>query len=207
VDSYSRVSVPLSALGWLDLSNQGQADTVHARVTSAATSAADYVIAIAGTQAADTATLSGTVSDGAHSFALHDTISVVGFTQWISATAVDSSDDVRVRMFASRTSFDPFDFNDTLDIALARGAEIVAVRGHIQTYCLIPSTGLTVSVDGADFATVTNGTAGLNVARLDHVPLTAEQTQAILDLKDAQQQLFRGLGAMFTPVRLLLPPN
>jgi hypothetical protein len=208
VDTLARVVTPLASTGWLDLSELGgTADTIHARVNNGVASAADYFVTPTGTQVADTATLTGIVTDGAHTFVLHDSTAIVGFVQWITATATDSVDDLRVRMFASRTSFDPFDYTDTLDFAFVHRADTLRVRGHIQTYCLIPSTGLTVSVDGADFAAVTNGTGGLNVARLDHVPLTPDQTQAILDMKDAQQRLFRGLGAMFAPSRLLLPPN
>ena len=208
VDTLARVVTPLASEGWLDLGELGgTVDTIHAVVNSGTTTVADYFVALSGTQAADTAALTGSATDGSHSLVLHDSIAVAGFKQWIAAVVADSIDNVHARMFAERTSFDPFDFNDTLDYTFTRGAEAVRVRGHIQTYCLIPSTGLIVSVDGTDFATVTNGTTSLNVARLDHVPLTPEQTQAILDLKDAQQRLFRALGAMFTPSRLLLPPN
>ncbi|MFI5214058.1 MAG: hypothetical protein ACHQU8_05910 [Gemmatimonadales bacterium] len=208
VDTLARVITPLASTGWLDLGELGGTpDSIHAQIRSGPSSVADYLVTLTGTQAADTATLSGTLTDGAHAFVLHDSTAVVGSTQWIAATAIDSIDDVQVRMFAARTSFDPFDYNDTLDFTFVHGADAVRVRGHIQTYCLIPSTGLTVSVDGADFAAVTNGVTSLNVARLDNVPLTPDQTQAILDLKDAQQRLFRGLGAMVTPSRSLLPPN
>lgn len=209
VDNFARVTLPLTSVGWLDLSDQSGAGvtTLRAQIQNGPTSVADYLVAPTGTQAADTASLSGTLTDGTHSFVFRDSTASAGFTTWILATVADSADDVHARMFAARTSFDPFDFNDTLDLAFQHGADTVRIRGLIQTYCLIPSTGLTISVDGADFAAVTNGTTSLNVARLDHVPLTPDQTQAILDLKDAQQHLFRALGAMFTPSRLLLPPN
>jgi hypothetical protein len=208
VDTLARVITPLTSAGWVDLDDVGDsAGTIHAQVQSGAANVSDYLLVPRGTQAADTAAFSGFVTDGAHTFVVHDSTAGVGFTQWISATTADSADDLLVHMYAARTSFDPFDYNDSLDFTLVHGVDAVRVRGHIQTYCLIPSTGLIVSVNGADFASVTNGTVGLDVARLDHEPLAPDETTMILDLKDAQQRLFRALGAMFTPVRSLLPPN
>jgi hypothetical protein len=110
-------------------------------------------------------------------------------------------------MYAARTSFDPFDYNDTLDFAWTHGAETVRLTGHILTYCLIPDVGLAASVNGQPFAAVTNGTGTTPaVTGIGGAALAASQVQAILDLENGQQRLYQGLFALFTPAALLLPP-
>jgi len=63
-----------------------------------------------------------------------------------------------------------------------------------------------VSLNGADFATVTNGATAPNVTRLDREPITAAQSQAILDLIRGEQRLFGWLAALASPALRFLPP-
>lgn len=209
VDSYSQPLRPLAQVGWLDLSDQGGgvAPTLQARIVNGAADNAVYTIALTGTQAADTALLTGTVTDGSHTFTFRDSTASAGFRVTISATAVDSVGDLHLAMLATRISFDPFDFIDSLEFSLQHAGQTVGLVGEIDTYCLLPSIGLKVMANGAEFASVTNGTTTPNVTRIDGQALTSGQVQAILDLKDAQQRLFRWLGAFFAPAKLLLPVN
>jgi len=206
VDPYARPIRPLSPDGWLDLTDTG-AREVHVQIIEGAAVNADYRVSLAGTQAADTAVLTGTVTGGGHSFTLLDSTASAGFAATHTARVSDSTANVHVVMRASRVSFDPFDFSDSLNFHLAHAAHDVGLAGEIVTYCLLPSIGLTVSVDGAAYASVTNGGATPNVTGRDGQPLSAGEAQAILDLKDAQQQLFRRLVAFLAPPKLLLPRN
>ena len=208
VNQYSRPLIPLTTVGWLDLSDRSAAGTLaaQAHIQGGASAPGDYLVALSGTRAADTAVLSGTISDGTRAFTWRDSTAHAGFETVIAATLADTARDLRLQMYAARTSFDPFDFNDTLDFSYAHGTETVRVTGHILTYCLLPDVGLAVSVSGQPFASVTNGTSTVpNVTGVGGQQLTAQQVQAILDLKDAQQRLYRALNALFTPAALLLP--
>ncbi|HXY18680.1 MAG TPA: hypothetical protein VEH83_01645 [Gemmatimonadales bacterium] len=209
VNQYARALIPLTTVGWLDLSDRsaGGSLAAQAHIQGAAAGLADYLVTLSGTQAADTAVLSGTISDGVHTFTWRDSTAHAGFETVIAATAADSAADVRLQMYAARTSFDPFDYNDTLDFAWTHGGETVRLTGHILTYCLIPDVGLAASVSGQAFASVTNGTGTTPaVTGIGGATLTASQVQAILDLENGQQRLYQGLFALLTPAALLLPP-
>jgi hypothetical protein len=209
LNGYGLPVVPLSPNGSLDLTDQsaGTALRLRSRISAGTVGNADYLVALSGTQAADTALLAGTVTAGNHGFAFRDSTASAGFQVLISVTAADSADDLHVSMRATRTSFDPFDYNDVLDFSITYAAHTLRLAGGIDTYCLVPSIGLSVSIDGAAFATVTNGTTTPNVARVDGKPLTASESQAILDLKDAQRRLFAYINAFHSPAKALLPRN
>lgn len=208
VNSYDRPLVPLATVGWLDLSDRSTTGSLAAlaHLQGATAGLADYLVTLSGTRAADTAVLSGAITDGAHTFTWRDSTAHAGFITAIAAALTDSAAGVQLRMYDERTSFDPFDFNDTLDFSYAHGAETVRVTGLIQTYCLLPSIVLAVSVDSQPFATVTNSNPTVpSVAAVNGGTLTSQQVQAILDLQDGQQRLYQALFALFTPVGLLLP--
>ena len=209
VNSYALPALPLSPNGWLDLTDQSAGATLRLRSQVAAGTAgsADYLVALSGTQAADTALLSGTVTAGSRTVTFQDSTATAGFQTTIAATVTDSADDLHVAMVATRTQFDPFDFRDALDFSVTHAARTFRLTGGIDTYCLIPSTGLNVAIDGTAFASVTNGTTTLDVARVDGKPLTPGEVQAILDLKDVQRRLFAWLSSLHLPAKALLPRN
>lgn len=209
LNGYALPVVPLSPNGSLDLTDQSAGTTLRLRSQIAAGTAgnADYLVALSGTQAADTALLAGTVTAGNRRFAFRDSTASAGFQVLISVSAVDSADDLQIAMLATRTSFDPFDFNDVLDFSVTHAGHTFRLAGGIDTYCLVPSVGLSVAIDGAAFASVTNGTTAPNVARVDGKPLTAGESQAILDLKDVQRRLFAYINAFHSPAKALLPRN
>ena len=213
VNSYRLPTVPLTPDGWLDLVDEsaGGALQVRSQVSSGASGIASYLIGLSGTRAADTAGLSGTVTDGAHTLSFRDSTAgapVAGTlaTQvTVSARVSDSLDGFRLDMYAARIMFDPFDYNDTLDFTFTSAAQTIRLVGAISTYCLLPSIGLTVELNGTTYATITNGGTTPNVTLVGGQPATADESQALLDLKDRQDQLFVWLGALFAPARALLP--
>jgi len=208
VNPYSLPVIPLATVGWLDLSDRSTASTLaaQAHLQGATAGLADYLVTVAGTRAADTAVLAGTIADGTHAFAWTDSTARAGFVTAIAASLADSASGVRVRMYDARTSFDPFDFNDTLDFSFAAAGDTVRLTGHIQTYCLVPSIGLSVGVGGQPFAIVTNSTTTVpNVTGVGGSALTPAQVQAVLDLLAGEERLYRALYALLVPVGLLLP--
>jgi len=213
VSSYGLPTLPLTSDGWLDLTDQSTAAALqlHAQVDGGTSTLADYVVALSGMQTADTARLVGTLTDGTHTLAFRDSTTRAGVTGTagvrVSVTAhlVDSLGNFSLDMFAARTSFDPFDYNDTLDVTFTGATQTVRLAGTVMTYCLLPSVGLTVSVDDTAYATITNGTSTPNVTIVGGQPATAAEAQALLGMKDAQQQLFAWLGDLFAPARALLP--
>ena len=213
VTSYGLPTSPLAPDGWLDLIDQsaGGALQVRSQVSSGATGIGDYVIRVSGTRSADAAGLSGTATDGVHTLSFHD--STTGFPitgtlsteVTVSAVVSDSLDGFRLDMYAARTTFDPFDYNDTLDFTYASASQTIRMVGAISTYCLSPSINLTIALNGTDYATITNGAAVSYVTLVGGQPATADESQALLDLKDSQRQLFLWLGALFAPAKALLP--
>jgi hypothetical protein len=207
VSSYGLPVVPLSPDGWLDLTDQsvGTALQLRSQISNGSTTFADYLVRLSGTRAADTALLGGTVTDGSHTLAFRDSTALAGFTVAVSAHMSDSLDGFTLDMLASRVSFDPFDYNDNLDFTFTDSAQTIRLVGAIRTYCLLPSIGLTVSVNGTEYATITNGTTTPNVTLAGGQPAATEASLALLGMKDAQQQLFTEFGALFAPAKALLP--
>jgi len=213
VTSYALPVVPLTSDGWLDLTDQSTAAALQlrAQVSSGSSGLADYVVGLSGTQTADTAQLSGTVTDGTRTLAFRDSTTRAGVTGTaayqvtVTAHLSDTLAGFTADMFAARTNFDPFDYNDTLDVTFTGATETVRLAGSIITYCLQPSIGLRVSVNDSAFATITNGATTPNVTLSGGQSATAAEAQALLGMKDAQQQLFAWLGDLFAPARALLP--
>jgi hypothetical protein len=213
VSSYGLPTVPLAPDGWLDLTDRsaGAALQLRSQVSDGTSDIADYLVGLSGTRAADTAQLSGTVTHGTHSLSFRDSTqgaAVTGTTAFqvtVSAHVADSLAGFSLDMFASRINFDPFDYNDSLDLTLTSPPQTVRLVGAITTYCLQPSIGLTISVDGSAYATITNGTTTPNVTLVGGQPATTDVSQALLGMKDAQQRLFGWLGALLAPAKALLP--
>ena len=213
LSGYGLPTVPLSPDGWFDLSDQsaGAVLKLRSQISSGTSTVADYLVTLSGTKAADTAQLAGTVTDGTRTFSLRDSTAGAGvtgsvaFQVSVSAHLSDSLDGFSLDMVASRTTFDPFDYNDNLDFTFTSAAQTIRMVGAIRTYCLQPSTSLTVSVNGAAYATIANGTVTPNVTLVGGQTATADEAQALLGMRDAQRQLFLWLGALFAPSKALLP--
>jgi hypothetical protein len=213
VSAYGLPTVPLTPDGWLDLTDESAGTVLQLRtqISNGTSGVADFLVGLSGTQAADTALLAGTVTDGTHTLSFRDSTgggkagATLATRVAVSAQLSDSLDGFSVKMLASRTQFDPFDYDDTLDFTFASATQTVRMAGAITTYCLLPSIGLTVSLNDTAYATITNGTTTPNVTLAGGQPATADQAQALLDMKDAQTRLFVWLGALFGPAKALLP--
>jgi hypothetical protein len=208
VDSIVRPTAPSTNVGWLDLIDHsaGGVLALQAHVQSGTLRNADHSILPSGTQQNYTAVLAGTVTDGSHGFVSRDSTGSVLAQVTASATIDDSVDGLNLRLRATRTATDPFDNYYDLDITFIRGPQTIRLVGSITTYCLVPSIGVAVSVNGADFARVTNGAPAATVTRVDRKPITGAQVQAILDLIEGERGLFGWLAAFAPPARRFLPP-
>ena len=219
VNSYALPATPLSPDGWLDLVDRsaGGLLQLQAQISNGSTAIADYLVGLAGTQAADTALLSGTVTDRARTLALRDSTAkapvagTVAVKVAVSAHLTDSLDGSRLDMLASRTSFDPFDYDDTLDFTVTSATQTIRLAGAITTYCLLPTFNLTVAVNGAAYATITGGGpadvggGAANVMLVGGQSAPADEAQAVLDMKAGQRAFFVWLGALVAPAQALLP--
>jgi len=214
VTSYGLPTVPLATDGWLDLTDQSAGSTLQLRsqASNGTAGIADFLVGLSGTQAADTARLSGTATDGAHVVSFNDSTrggAVTGTTAFqvtVSAHVADSLDGFSLDMFAARTNFDPFDYDDTLDFTLTRAPQTVRLVGAISTYCLVPSVGIRISVNDSAYATITNGTTTTpNVTLVGGQPAGTAASRTLLGMQSAQQRLFGWLGALFAPAKALLP--
>jgi len=211
VNGYALPSVPLTPDGWLDLADQGAgaAPQLRSQISNGTSGIADYLVGLSGTRVADAAVLSGTVTDGTHTLRFRDSTTsapvagTVAVRVVVSAHVSDSLDGFSLDMLASRTTFDPFDYEDTLDFTLMSGSQTLRLVGTITTYCLFPSVDLTVAVNGTAYATVTNATP--NVTLVGGRPATTDEAQAVLDLQDGQRRLLVWLSALFAPAKALLP--
>ena len=213
VSTYGLPNLPLTPDGWLDLTDlsAGTALQLRAQVSNGTSGVADYLVGLSGTQAADSGQLTGTLTDGTRTLSFRDSTVGGGATGSlatevsISAHLSDSLDRLSVDMVASHTSFDPFDYNDTLNFTVTTPAQTVSMVGAIRTYCLLPSIGLTVTLNGTTYATITNGGTTPNVTLGGGQPAPTDVAQALIGMKDAQHQLFGWLGALFGPAKALLP--
>ena len=206
---YPQLAMPLTTIGWLDLSDAsyvGGGLALRAGVVNGTAANADYVVSPLGTRSSYTAHLTGTVASSTRVFTVRDSTAVEFVQTSISASVTDSTHDLSLRLIASRDTIDAYDNYYDFDFMLTHGTEQIRLVGDIQQYCNIPSIGATFSVNGADFAAVTNGTSGPVAARVDGQPLTPEQQAAVFDMLFGQQRLFLRLAALLTPVRQFLAP-
>ena len=107
---------------------------------------------------------------------------------------------------ASRTTTDPFDNFYSVDYTYARSGQAVRVQGSISTFCLLPSIGLTISVNDTNWALVTNGSTGPTYTRLDGDTLTTAERTAVTDLIRGQGELFNWMVQLSLPGRRVLGP-
>jgi len=206
VDSLGRVRYPLQTAGSLDLFDvtpSGGMLTLHSVVTGTGT-LGDYLFVDSGTATEYSGILTGRMSGPGGVFGFRD--STTGLYQQITAAAVitDSGTGAQMILNATRTATDPYDNFYDLDFTFRSAAEKVRVLGNITTYCLLPSIGLTVSVNDTDFAII-NGSTGPVITGLADSTLTPQQDSAILALIRGQGEMFSWLTALAQPTKQFLP--
>jgi hypothetical protein len=123
-----------------------------------------------------------------------------------NATAADAVAAYQMTLVATRTNSDAFDNFYDLDFTFTHGSERVRLQGSITTYCLLPSIGLTITVNDSDWVLVTNGTTTPNYTRLDGDTLTTAQRAAVTDLIRGQGELFNWMVQLSLPGRQVLGP-
>jgi hypothetical protein len=202
---------PLTTVGWLDVTDRSApagADSLHGQLVAQGATLVDYVMMPSGTPDNFSEKLAGSLMGGGYTFGFRDSTTRVG-TQ-VSAVAVvdDTLHGVHMTLTATRTATDLYDNFYMLDFTLAYVAHRVRLQGTINTYCVVPSTGLTVYVNDSAFANVTNGATPSTptITRGDGKPATTAQTTAVLDLIRVQNDLFRWLEGFSLPGSLLLGP-
>jgi hypothetical protein len=202
---------PLTTVGWFDVtagSAAAGADSLHGRLVAPGMTLVDYVMMPVGTPENFSEHLAGSFAGGGYTFEFRDSTGRVGTQVSAAAVVDDTLHGVHMTLTATRTATDLYDNFYALDFTLSSGGQRVRLKGTIDTFCVIPSTGLTVFVDDTTFATVTNGTTPSNptITRGDGKPATAAQTTAVLDLIHVQTDLFRWLESFSLPGSLMLGP-
>ena len=203
-----QVLSPITSIGRFDLIDVsgGGSAALHAGIADSLGAGADYGILPIGTQSAYSALLVGTISGGPRTLQLRDSTTRSGSSVTVDGVVDDAAGGVHVTVHVNRTAIDAFDNFYNLQVKLSHGADTVGIKGSIDTYCLVSSTGATVTVNGGIFALITNDQHGLVFTREDGQPVTPAQQQAMVDLLGLQGRLFQQLDALFTPVRPWLSP-
>lgn len=207
VDSLNRVLFPQQNAGTLDLYDVTPPAgmlTLHSVVTGAGGSA-DYTFADSGTTTAYSGILAGTASGGGKTITFRD--STTGLYLQVTAGAVLNEPDRGVQMLltATRTATDPYDNYYGVDFTFRSAGQAVRVVGNITTYCLLPSMGLTVSINDTDFAIVNGSTYPLITGLADST-LTDQQDSALRALIRGQAEMYSWLTALTQPAKQFLGP-
>jgi hypothetical protein len=205
---------PLTALGWMDLVDlspgaaPGAPDSLHGLVSGSGLTPADYVTAPKGTQLSYSQILSGTITDGTRALAFRDSTYRLGGQLTVTATIDDSAAGVHLSLAGDRTVLDQFDNFYGVDFSFTHGTETVRLTGRNDTYCLLTTIAITVTVNGGSFARVTNGMSASmpTITRADSQPLSGAQRTAVLDLLRGQHELYAWLAALSSPGALTLAP-
>jgi hypothetical protein len=207
VDSLNRVIYPEQGVGTLDLFDvtSGGPLTMHTVITGTGSERGDYTVSDSGTSAGYAGVLSGRVAGAGRTFTFVDTLSGLYQQLTANATVSDSGHGAQMRLIATRTQTDQFDNFYDLDFTYTTPGQRVKLHGNITTYCLIPTIGLTVTVNDSDFALVNTGTNGPVITSLADSALTPAQDSAIRALIRGQNELFSWLNALAQPTRLFLP--
>lgn len=208
ITSGNQPSFPLTEIGYLDLLDQtsGGPVTLQGAVDSGATHYATFSVLPSGTQGAYTEILAGNVTNGGHTMAFRDSTTRFDLEVTAGATASDAGAGYQMVLNANRTTTDAFDNFYSLDYTFTHANQAVRVQGSISTFCLLPSIGLTISVNDTNWALVTNGTTGPTYTRLDGDTLTTAQRAAVTDLIRGQGELFNWLEKLSLPGTRVLGP-
>jgi hypothetical protein len=209
MDSTGLIVTPLEDAGTLDLFDVTPLAgplTLHSLVTGTSGGTADYLFAVSGRADSNSGILSGRVagSTGGRVFTFRDSTSAYLEQTTADAVVTDSGTGGVMKLIAIKTQTDPFDYFYDLDFTYQSPGQRVRLLGHNTVYCLIPTIGLTVTVNDSDFAIVSQGTTGPVVTALSD-SLTPAQDSAIRSLIRAQGELFGWLAALALPTKQFLP--
>ena len=209
IDSLNRVLYPFQNAGTLDLFDVSPIEgplTLHGVITgTAGNGSADYTMTDTGTATAHAGVLAGRVEGAGRVFTFRDTLSVLFQQVKANATIADSGRGAQMRLIATRTQSDLFDYFYDLDFTFTSSGQRVRLLGSITVYCLIPSTSLTVTVNDSDFALVNTGATGPVITSLADSAVTPAQDSAIRALIRGQNELFGWLNALAQPTSKFLP--
>jgi len=216
---------PPVATGYVDLIDLSSGNTNSLQVivnggtpASPGTTYANYTVTgtVTGNPAtAFSATAVGFVSDGTHTLTFNASFSATNLTTDNPDAQIDvtwSLDNPAVSVALHETLATP-DANDatlTIDFSVTRGAETVRVQGTV-TVVVSPATvtaDLTVSVNGAPFATIT-GTAtatsnSIQVRHADGTGLSPDELNALQQLFDLPDRLEAAIEDLFHPCERLM---
>jgi hypothetical protein len=180
--------------------------TLHTVITGTPGSeSADYAVSDTGTTTGYAGVLAGRLAGAGRTFTFVDSLSGVYQQLKANATVSDSGHGSQMRLLATRTQSDPFDYFYDLDFTFTSSGQRVRLLGNITVYCLIPSIGLTVTVNDSDFAIVNSGSAGPVITALSDSVLTPAQDSAIRALIRGQNEMFSWLTSLAQPTRQFLP--
>lgn len=208
LDSLNRVTYPLLDVGTLDLfdvSPAGGPLTLHSVISgNAGNGSADYLVSDTGATTAYAGVLAGRVAGAGRTFTFRDSLSGLFQQLKANATVVDSGHGGQMHLVATRTQTDQFDNFYDLDFTFTSPGQRVRLHGSITVYCLIPTIGLTVTVNDSDFAIVNSGANGPVITALAD-SVTPAQDSAIRSLIRGQNELFSWLAALAQPTSRFLP--
>lgn len=208
VDTSGHVVFPAQGAGTLDLFDvtpTGGVLTLHGVINGLSSETADYTFAVAGRPDSNSGILSGRVARAGRVFTFRD--STTGYLGQTTAGAVvtDSGHGGTMKLIATKTQTDAFDYFYDLDFTYQSPGQRVRLLGSMPVYCLIQSVGLTVTVNDSDFAIVNQGTNGPVITSLTDSTLSPAQDSAIRALMRGQDELFRRLAGLALPAKQFLP--
>jgi hypothetical protein len=210
VDTLNILHIPLQTVGTLDLFDVtpvGAPLTLLSLVAgTGGNGSADYTFVDSGTASSWSGILSGRVAGAGHVFSFRDSATGVLAQTTAFATVSDSGRGLAMVLKATRTQSDLFDYFYSLDYTFQSPGQSVRLLGDITVYCLIPTIGLTVTVNDSDFAIVNTGTSGAVITGLSDSTVTPAQDSAIRALIRGQNELFTWLNALAQPARQFLAP-
>jgi len=207
VDTLVRLPLrPLVVNGAMDLIDR--TTSLEGIVTGQGPSLISYAMTPQGTQSSYRQILTGSVTSGGRLYTFRDSTTRLNSQLTVTAIVDDSAAGTHFALSVVRVILDQFDYYYSLDFSFSHDTETVRLQGNNDAYCQLTSIGVTVTVNGGRFATVTNGSSANSpaIARADSQPLSPAQDAAIRDLIRGQRSLFTLIEAMSSPGALALPP-
>jgi hypothetical protein len=201
------IVTPLQIAGTLDLFDLTPPAgllTVQGVITDTAGGGAAYTFADSGTATAYSGILAGRVARAGRVFTFRDSTTGLLAQTTAGALVTDSGRGAQMKLIATKTQTDLFDSFYDVDFTYQSPGQRVRLLGNITTYCLIPTIGLTVTVNDSDFAIVNQGANGPVLTALSD-SLTPAQDSAIRALIRGQTELFTWLAALALPTKQFLP--
>jgi hypothetical protein len=178
-------SLPLTPLGYVDLTDRSTASSAVEGITlvgtegAAAVTYADYTLGGPAGTVASTLTLAGFVTDGLTRLDLSSELASTLSALTTHTTADVAAQDVHLVETASLAGTTTAELN--LDLSLASGGETLRATGRFVGDTVVATAGgeFAITVNGRPFATVTLGLHGYSYTAAPGVTLAAADEQAI----------------------------